>query len=275
MQLIERLRRCLEFRARRKIAAYERRHKKARPWSERPAPIDVEATFDEFVRDFGGYKISGLIEEKSAMPQNADYLFREQNVVAELKTLSGIFAGPDAPKQLVKAYVDAGSTRSELMGLLWRAEPIPEPVKLLVEKRIRRSLEKRIRKARKQLRHSKLLFGNDGTKALIIFAMDQVPLFGHSAMLANIAKVMADNSSDPDTDDDLNPNTPTQMQQPGMEFAGWHPFYRDDVVNKELSQFVNLLGNRWLTFYAQKIGETNPILELKSPEEMMALLRRR
>jgi len=117
MSLLDTLkRRYLEFRARRKIAAYERRYSKARPWSERPAPIDIEAAFDEFVQDLGGYKISDLIEDKSAMPQNADYLFREQNVIAELKTLSGIFAGPDAPKQLVKAYIDAGGTGSELHG---------------------------------------------------------------------------------------------------------------------------------------------------------------
>jgi len=170
-----------------------------------------------------------------------------------------------------------GEQEASFMGLLWRSEPIPEPVRLLIGKRMRRSLEERILKARKQLRHSKLLFGDDGTRALIIFAMDQVPLFGHSSMLGNIAKVMADNYSDSDTDGViyLNPNTPTQMHRPGMEFAGWHPFYRDDVVNKELSQFVNLLGNRWLTFYGKKIGETNPILELKSPEEMMPLLRRK
>lgn len=68
---------------------------------------------------------------------------------------------------------------------------------------------------------------------------------------------------------------PTQMSDDGMELSGWYPIYRDDDANKELSQFVNILGNRWLTFYGQKIGETNPILELKSPEDMMALLRRR
>jgi hypothetical protein len=40
----------------------------------------------------------------------------------------------------------------------------------------------------------------------------------------------------------------------------------------ELSEFVNLLGNRWLNFYGGLIGETNPILELDSEEEMMATL---
>lgn len=191
--------------------------------------------------------------------------------------MTGIFAGPEAPKQLVNAYIDAGGTGSELMGLLLRGEAIPEPVKMLIGKRIRRSLEQRIRRARKQLRQSKTFFGNDRTKTLIIFAMDQPPLFGHSSMLTHIAKVTSDNYSNAETDGViyLNPNMPTQMSDDGMELSGWYPIYRDDDANKELSQFVNILGNRWLTFYGQKIGETNPILELKSPEEMMALLRRR
>ena len=112
--------------------------------------------------------------------------------------MTGIFAGPEAPKQLVNAYIDAGGTGSELMGLLLRGEAIPEPVKMLIGKRMRRSLEQRIRRARKQLRQSKTFFGNDRTKTLIIFAMDKPPLFGHSSMLTHIAKVMSDNYSNAD-----------------------------------------------------------------------------
>ena len=51
--------------------------------------------------------------------------------------MTGIFAGPEAPKQLVNAYIDAGGTGSELMGLLLRGEAIPEPVKMLIGKRMR------------------------------------------------------------------------------------------------------------------------------------------
>ena len=48
--------------------------------------IDVENHFDNYVTDFGGKKISDLIG-KSPDFENADYLFYEYKVVAELKCL--------------------------------------------------------------------------------------------------------------------------------------------------------------------------------------------
>jgi hypothetical protein len=62
------------------------------------------------------------------------------------------------------------------------------------------------------LRQSKTFFGNDRTKTLIIFAMDQPPLFGHSSMLTHIAKVMSDNYSDAETDGVIYLNQTCQLR---------------------------------------------------------------
>lgn len=263
-----------EAKARKRIEKYDRKHRKARPLSERPEPLHVEKTFDAFVAEFGGKKISNLIENKAQMPLNADYLFEDHNVMAELKTLEGIYSGPDAMKQLTQAYIDAGCTGSDVMGVFLRDEPVPDSAAKLMRKRVRRSIEQRIKKARKQLRKSKATFGNDDTKLLILIAMDQQPLFGHQTMLFNLATIMGDNYADEHTDGVvyMNPNIPTKIRPDGMEFSGWYPFYRDDEVNHELSNFVNLLGNRWLNYYGRQIGETNPILEPESFDEMMAAL---
>lgn len=260
--------------ARKRIDQYDRKHRKARPWSGHPGPLPVETTFDAFVTEFGGRKISDLIENKRQMPLNADYFFEEHNVIAELKTLEGIYSGPDAIKQLTQAYIDAGCTGSDVMGVFFRNEPVPEAAAALMRKRVRRSIEQRIKQARKQLRKSKNTFGNDATKLLILIAMDQQPLFGHKTMLFNLAKIMGDNYADEHTDGVvyLNPNMPTRIRPDGMEFSGWYPFYRDNKSNKEFCGFVNLLGNRWLNYYGKQIGETNPILELESFDEMTAVL---
>lgn len=262
--------------AHKRIEQYDRKHRKARPLSERPDPLHIEETFDAFVAEFGGKKISDLIENKAQMPLNADYWFEAHNVIAELKTLEGIYSGPDAVKHLTQAYIDAGCTGSDVMGVFFRNEPVPEAAVTLMRKRVRRSIEQRIKQARKQLRKSKATYGNDDTKLLILIAMDQQPLFGHQTMLFNLATVMGDNYADKHTDGVvyMNPNTPTKIRPDGMEFSGWYPFYRDDEVNDELSDFVNLFGNRWLNYYGKQIGETNPILELESFDEMMAALDR-
>lgn len=101
-------------------------------------------------------------------------------------------------------------------------------------------------------------------------------MFGHQTMLFNLATIMGDNYADEHTDGVvyMNPNLPTKTRPDDMEFSGWYPLYRDDEVNDELSDFVNLLGNVWLNHYGKQIGETNPILELESFDEMMAALDR-
>jgi hypothetical protein len=52
-----------------------------------PPDMEVEATFNEFVEDFGGELISKLFEGKGKRPNNADYFFRNRTVVAEIKCL--------------------------------------------------------------------------------------------------------------------------------------------------------------------------------------------
>ncbi|MEM7236716.1 MAG: hypothetical protein AAF501_02660 [Pseudomonadota bacterium] len=87
--------------------------------------MNVEKTFDPFVAGFGGKKISDLIENKAQMPLNADYWFEAHNVIAELKTLEGIYSGPDAVKQLTQAFIDAGCTGSDVIGVFFRNDPVP------------------------------------------------------------------------------------------------------------------------------------------------------
>lgn len=260
--------------ARQKLLNYDKQHSRERPTAERPEPVHVEETFDAFVTEFGGVKISELISRKAKMPLNADYFFKKHNVIAELKTLEGIYSGPDAFKQFSQAYIDSGCTGSDVMGFFWRGEEVPEKAAALMQKRIRRSIEQRIKKARKQLRESKAEFGNDDTRCLILIAMDQQPIFGHQTMLFNLAKIMGDNYADEHTDGVVyfNPNMPTKLRPDGMELSGWYPFYRDYEKTLEFCDFVNLLGNRWLNYYGELVGETNPVLELESEEEMMAAL---
>ncbi len=263
----------LKRRTSRRLAKYENIYKRDLELSDRPAHLQIEETFDDFVAQFGGRKIEDIILDKSHRPLNADYFFEEYNIIAELKTLTGIFSGPESFWQLSKAFNDAGASVGEFLGTLSKSKKIPISVELLIRKRIRRSFEKRIQKARKQLQSSKNMFGSPNTMTLLLIAIDQVPFFGHKAMILNLAQVMSDNYSDELIDGVVyfHPNVTIKIQPDGMEYAGWYPFYRDDEVNESLSKFVNLLGSRWLFFSGEKFGETNPIVKFDSMEEWFSI----
>ncbi|KAB0459778.1 hypothetical protein [Agrobacterium radiobacter] len=259
--------------ARKKIAEYENLHRSEEP-RERPEVLHVEETFDAFVVEFGGEKISDRLHLKAQMPLNADYIFPEYNVIAELKTLEGIFSGDTAVESLRQVFIDVALPDEIIRDIVFRNRPMPDKANALIRTRIRRGLEQRIKKARKQLRLSKSMFGNPQTFSLVLVAMDQPPLFGHQLMLTQLAILMGSNFADEHIDGVVyfNPNTPTRFNPDGMEFSGWYPFYRDDDVNAKLSAFVNLLGNRWLNYCGERWGEGNPILELETFDEMMVAL---
>ncbi len=60
--------------------------------------LPTEETFDQFVKQFGGQKISDLLSNSPSF-KNADYLFREQNVIAELKNFQTDFGNQENFKE--------------------------------------------------------------------------------------------------------------------------------------------------------------------------------
>lgn len=65
----------------------------------------VEPVFDEFVRAFGGERVSNLISQKNPA-SNADYFFRKQNILAELKCLTKDSFGPEYHRKMEKLTDD-------------------------------------------------------------------------------------------------------------------------------------------------------------------------
>ena len=53
-----------------------------------PPPLPVEDTFDDFVRHVGGERVATALGQESSCHENADYVFRNSKVIAELKEIA-------------------------------------------------------------------------------------------------------------------------------------------------------------------------------------------
>lgn len=246
-----------------KILEYERRYRTID--KERPEPFHVEEAFDRFVKKFGGKKISDIIKDKSNMPTNADYLFSDENVIVELKTLDGLYSGQESFKVLRQLFIDTG-VLDKFFPFIVGHEELPNEVGIRIRKRVRRGFEDRVNKARSQIKKSISEFGDIDTYGIILFAQNQPPLFGQSFMLSTLAKMMDDLFSKDDYIDGivyLNPNVPTRPISDGMEYSGWFPLYMSKEPDHALSEFVNKLGSGWLNFVASEQGTDNPILTIE------------
>ncbi|RWO61113.1 hypothetical protein [Mesorhizobium sp.] len=258
----------------RKILEYERQYRSVD--EERPEPFDVEEAFDRFVQKLGGKKISDTIDNKSNMPKNADYLFSDANVIAELKTVDGLYSGQESYKLLRQLFIDAGTLEQFFPYIIGRTE-LPDEVGNRIRKRVRRGFEGRARKARSQIKESISEFGNMNTYGVILFALNQPPLFGQTFMLSTLAKMMDDIFSKDNYIDGivyLNPNVPTRPVSDGMEYSGWFPLYMSEEPDHALSEFVNKLGSGWLNFVANEQGTNNPILTLEDSTGLPFILGR-
>lgn len=49
--------------------------------------VDVTSAFTSFVKELGGECVEDLLPDQSSKASNADYVFRGENVIAELKCL--------------------------------------------------------------------------------------------------------------------------------------------------------------------------------------------
>jgi hypothetical protein len=64
-------------------------------WLYDEPALPVENPFDRFVKSFGGQKIENLLPDNLSL-QNVDYLFYNENIIVEMKTLQTEFGTADS-----------------------------------------------------------------------------------------------------------------------------------------------------------------------------------
>ncbi len=160
-------------------------------WS--PKHIDVEPAFDCFVPTFrNGKLIRDLMLNRSKMPLNADYLFPDDNIIAELKCLvkNPLEASDWAPR-LARAFRSTGHSFTELAGFLFRGEKMPDAVRAKLLHWLRDSIRSVVKRANRQLRASKEEIGRIDASGLLLIANDNNYGFAPEAMVAVIGDAVA------------------------------------------------------------------------------------
>jgi hypothetical protein len=137
--------------------------------------IDIEPQFGEFVKCFGGQLVADIVGQSPSFA-NADYLFRAENVVAELKTLTEDKSHDEATQKKFGALF-----RSWIARKLIPPQPIPSAIysrdyPMICQKEMydvwARPVKKHLAKANRQIRETKTQLGLHSAKGLVIVAND-------------------------------------------------------------------------------------------------------
>ena len=124
-----------------------------------PPPIEVEKYFNSFVRSCGGELVTDVVGPSPAFP-NADYFFKKQNVIAELKCLSKDVLADSAYQKKIEMLFDRWIASGLIANPGWgtfriQSANLPTQCRHDLTNFLRQPLAGAVEKANRQIRSTK------------------------------------------------------------------------------------------------------------------------
>jgi len=248
---------------------------------KRPAVVNVEEFFNEYVEFFGGQIISKSEQNLLDRP-NADYLFKSQNVIAELKCFQKdlfnneedvsrmlSFLGKWEKQKLIK--------RGDKIKLILGQIKFPQKCYSDLVNSCIKTIDRAIYKANKQIEASKKTFSLPTAKGLVLLCNDGNYFLEHAVLIGLIANLMHRKYLESDIDGFVYFTINQVSKMPGSEldWTLWTPSYRerDDIV---FANFVNELGDKFQgEFYTIKTGiKSSDKIIINDGEESVNLINK-
>ena len=231
--------------------------------------FEVEPLVHECVRDFGGEVIADLLPKSPGFP-NADYLFRADRVIAELKCLQSDFAAPPAIQEKVaRLYRDWFKEGSVTSAMIWQPDELPKAKRRKLKALYTKPLQRVIEKANRQLRETAAHFEMDDARKLLLIANDGLYSLESLPIVWYLADVLRRGTYS-NIDGFVYFMVNSYVEIPGDEYARqlWIPLY-DERAPDDLPDFVNRFGRAWGDFFGQKVGGWDDRYETDSPDPML------
>ncbi|MDQ6788792.1 MAG: hypothetical protein M3033_18475 [Acidobacteriota bacterium] len=239
----------------------------------------LENAFDNFVKEFGGELISELMPKSVDIPDNADYIFREQNIIAELKCLEKEHLQSEddykkAAKQ-IKQAIEKGLLSESELSKYRSGEKTSDQISKIILSIPRRTIENRIRKAQEQINCSKTHFQKSDAIGLLLLANTGNYFSNHDNLIFQTVNLLAESKR---ADSPINGfvyfTVDMFSESPLIEGRGtvWNASYKNEN-QKNLSKFVDELGRKWTEFVSRNSGREIKIIEPSNAKEASEQLK--
>ncbi len=227
--------------------------------------MEVEKTFDAFVRDFGGELVSDLFVNHAAKPQNADYFFGNRSIVAELKCVekdysTGLEVGEKA-NRLIEKWLQAGLISREqgkLTGngkLRFETKDLPEPCAAEMFKLFVSPVEKLVTKANKQIKVTKQHYGLPEAKGLLILAVDGNYSMNPNMIIHALAHLLKNQHTGIDSFICFTPNMRLMTPEVDRQFQFWASGRARPSANAVEPEYLDQIYQGWTSFLEKTTGE--------------------
>jgi hypothetical protein len=218
--------------------------------------IEIEPAFNAFVKKYGGELISDIVGSSPDFP-NADYLFRKDNVVAELKILTeNKLHDPEMQKkfgELFQSWIERGIIPPQKMPQFINTKDYPVPCQKEIYDIWSPPVEHQLKKANLQIRETKKRLGTESTKGLLLIANDGNLALPPLVLLHILFKSIKSKFHSIDTFVFFTVNLYSRIKENPKPSLLWFAGARDDGC-KYFEQFTDNLGEAWGNFLENHKG---------------------
>lgn len=224
----------------------------------RPPVLHVEPFFNNFIKSVGGQVISEIIP-KGPEVLNADYLFKDENILAELKSFEKDTFNNEGDTRLFDMYekwiafdlIERCNVIKHILGVL----PLPHICKQEIALKATKTIDRVIHKANKQLISTKKLLEMPDAKCLLFLINDGNYFLSHRQILGITCNLMMNKYANSEIDGFvyLTVNQTSRTPYSLIEQNVWIPSYREEDFGR-LGEFVNKIGSEFKDFYTNITG---------------------
>lgn len=217
-------------------------------------PIDIEATWREFVRSVDGYVIDDLVPRPRAF-ENADFLFQAVPAVAELKEIKTEFEKSDAfqtgyLKLIERLMREAPDWHPPVLG---KNDHYPEWFSWEVIRLFRPPIQRILKKANSQIKETKKHFKISDPTGILLFVNDGFTALEPHFVQAIAEDLLMHSYSSIDCFLYITVNRYVEVDGGDLPSLLWMPKYSDRVPDS-LVTFIDDLGGKWFKYLQAKIG---------------------
>jgi len=199
--------------------------------------IADEPHWNTFVQSAGGELVAPLIARQGV--QNADYLFRDAKVIAELKVLETEFA--HSKEMLAKVAALA----AKYPGV--HPDDPSQPLRGELIQELKKPLQRIINKANRQIKQTKAELGLPDYRGVLICVNDNFRGAPPGLVAGLIGHILSGTSYKSTTAVIYQTNHYVELEELPYAALLWAPMYSDEA-GPDLVEFINDLGRKWRAY---------------------------
>ncbi len=228
-------------------------------WEDGPHdPIEIEKTWRNFIKKFGGSVVEELIPPPREFP-NADFIIEDKQVVLELKEITTEFARSNEFNKSIQSLNKKLIKHDQRFMYSMYIKGVGYPQWYLNEyneilkKRIEEPIKRILKKANTQIKETKKHFNYSNNKGVLLIVNDGFTDIRVEAMMALQGKILSHLYSSIDCCVYLTINSYIDIPNNPTPSLLWAPLY-SNKADAELQEFINKLGDEWLKYLEELTG---------------------